>query len=140
MARRRLLVRAAGGLLWRDGTRGREVALVHRPRYEDWSLPKGKLERGETFRAAAVREVAEETGCAARLLGFAGCSLYLAGGRRPKLVLYWHMSVDGPCRFEPSSEIDRVEWLLPAEALARLEHRAERRLLVRAARRAGRTR
>ncbi|MGH3439069.1 MAG: NUDIX hydrolase, partial [Sciscionella sp.] len=57
------MVRAAGGVLWRfAATSGVEVALIHRPRYDDWSLPKGKLEDGETLAAAAVREIAEETG------------------------------------------------------------------------------
>jgi 8-oxo-dGTP diphosphatase len=140
MARRfRLLIRAAGGLLWRDGARGRELAVVHRPRHRDWSLPKGKLERGEGFRAAALREVQEETGHAARLLGFAGYTLYVAK-RRPKLVLFWHMAADGDGAFEPSKEVDRVEWLPPAAAIDRLTHPSERRLVGRAARRTGTTR
>jgi 8-oxo-dGTP diphosphatase len=134
VARHRLLIRAAGGLLWRDGPNGRELALVHRPRHRDWSLPKGKLERGEGFRAAALREVEEETGHPARLLRFAGYTLYLAR-RRPKLVLFWHMATDGASSFEPNDEIDRVEWLNPADAVGRLTHAGERRLLARAARR-----
>ncbi len=133
MPRLRLLVRAAGGLVWRDGAGGRELALVHRPRHRDWSLPKGKLEQGEGFRAAALREVREETGHAARLLRFAGFTLYLAA-RRPKLVLFWHMAADGASSFTPNDEVDRVEWLDPADALARLTHSGERRVVARALR------
>jgi 8-oxo-dGTP diphosphatase len=129
----RLVIRAAGGLLWRDGARGPELAIVHRPQHRDWSLPKGKLERGEGFRAAALREVHEETGQAAHLVGFAGYTLYLAK-RRPKLVLFWHMAADGDGAFAPSHEVDRVEWLSPAAALERLTHPTERRLVARAAR------
>jgi 8-oxo-dGTP pyrophosphatase MutT (NUDIX family) len=127
----RLVIRAAGGLLWRDGARGRELAIVHRPRRRDWSLPKGKLERGEGFRAAALREVREETGHAARLLGFAGYTLYVAK-RRPKVVLFWHMAADGASAFEPSAEVDQVEWLAAADAIRRLTHPNERRLVARA--------
>jgi 8-oxo-dGTP diphosphatase len=130
---RRLLVRAAGGLLWRAGPRGPELAVIHRPRHRDWTLPKGKLELGESFRDAALREVAEETGCGARLLRFAGFTFYLAAGR-PKLVAFWHMRADACSPFEPSEEVDRLEWLTPPEAGARLDHAGERRMLARARR------
>lgn len=75
-----------------------------------------------------MREVAEETGCRARLGEFAGYTLYRVK-RRPKLVLFWHMFVAGACRFEPNGEVDRLEWLRPSEALAKLNHDVERRLL-----------
>jgi 8-oxo-dGTP pyrophosphatase MutT (NUDIX family) len=130
VARFRVVVLAAGGLLWRDGPRGPELALVHRPRYDDWSLPKGKLERGERFRAAAVREVTEETGFTPQLGAFAGLTLYVAK-RRPKLVLFWHMEADGKGAFEASHEVDRLEWLSPRDALQRLAHPGERRLVAR---------
>ncbi len=138
MSRSRLLVLAAGGLVWRDGPGGPALALVHRPRYDDWSLPKGKLERGEAFRAAAVREVTEETGLAPRVDGFAGFTLYVAK-RRPKLVLFWHMD-GGDGAFVPNDEVDRLEWLTPADAVARLAHAGERRLVARVTRRGARGR
>ncbi len=127
---RPLLVRAAGGLLWRAGREGPELALVHRPRRRDWSLPKGKLEPGESFLTAALREVAEETGCRASPLGFAGWTFYLAG-RRPKLVLFWHMATAFAGHFMPGEEVDEVAWLAPARALERLDHASERRLVER---------
>ncbi len=117
-------IQAAGGLVWRGG----RLAVIHRPKHRDWSLPKGKLEPGETFPDAALREVAEETGCRARLGAFAGYTLYRVK-RRPKLVLFWHMFAEGACRFEANGEVDRLEWLRPSEALAKLNHEVERRLL-----------
>jgi 8-oxo-dGTP diphosphatase len=108
--------------------------VIHRPRHGDWSLPKGKLDPGESFLGAAIREVAEETACAARPRGFAGFTLYVAR-RRPKIVLYWHMQVEHEGSFTPNDEVDEVLWLAPAEALARLDHAGERRLVRRALRR-----
>jgi 8-oxo-dGTP diphosphatase len=118
------VVQAAGGLVWRSG----RLAVVHRPKHGDWSLPKGKLEPGETFPDAALREVAEETGCRARLGEFAGYTLYRVK-RGPKLVLFWHMVAVAPRRFEPNGEVDRIEWLRPSQALSRLDHAAERHLV-----------
>ena len=124
------LVRAAGGVLWRTGPGGPEVALVHRPRHGDWSLPKGKLEHGERFADAALREVREETACGARLDRFAGFTLYRVK-RHPKLVLFWHMlATAGGGSFEPNDEIDGVAWLDPRDATARLTYRSERLLLA----------
>jgi 8-oxo-dGTP pyrophosphatase MutT (NUDIX family) len=122
------VVKAAGGLVWRAGRKGPRLAVVHRPRQDDWRLPKGKLKPGEDFTEAAAREVAEETGCRPRLVEFAGYALY-ARNRRPKVALFWHMTADGESCFEPNDEIDRVKWLTPEDALGRIEHPAERRLL-----------
>lgn len=120
------LARAAGGVVWRKD--GRNLAVVHRPRRADWSLPKGKLDPGESWHAAALREVSEETGYRARAIEFAGAKLRL-DRTTPKLVLYWHMQVIGEGVPPREEEIDQVLWLAPSEALERLDHESDRRLL-----------
>jgi 8-oxo-dGTP diphosphatase len=125
------VILAAGGLVWRDSPRGREIAVVHRPKYDDWTLPKGKLDAGESWQEGAVREVEEETGFEVRLGAFAGGYTYLAR-RAPKVVLYWHMEVDGESPFAPDdpAEVDAVEWLSPDEARGRLTYTRERSVLA----------
>jgi 8-oxo-dGTP diphosphatase len=87
-----------------------EVALVHRPGRNDWSLPKGKLDPGESFEECALREVLEETGFRCRLLSFVGFTEYRDRRGRPKVVGYWVMEVlDG--EFAVSSEVDDLQWL-----------------------------
>ena len=114
--------------MWLDAKGGPLLAVVHRPKQNDWSLPKGKLENGETFPAAAVREVAEETGVQAELREFAGYA-FVRTRKRDKLVLFWHMAARGPSRFRPSQEVDRLEWLPPRQALARLDSETDREVL-----------
>jgi 8-oxo-dGTP diphosphatase len=122
-------VRAAGGLLVRE--RGGvlvEVAVVHRPRYDDWSLPKGKLAAGEGWEEGAVREVAEETGLRCE----PGLELEPARYRdrrgRPKLVRYWLMRPLAG-EFEPSDEVDELRWLAPDAAVGLLSYEHDRRLV-----------
>lgn len=110
-------IRAAGAVLWRGGPDGLELALVHRPRYDDWSFPKGKLDRGESMAAAAVREVAEETGQRCRLGAALGDVHYdVPEGR--KLVRFWAAEALGG-DFAPNSETDELRWV-GASAAARL--------------------
>ncbi len=104
-------VRAAGGLIVRDGL----VVVVHRPRYDDWSLPKGKLDPGETFEQAAVREVREETGLECELGEELSSTSYHDRKGRSKLVRYWLMDPVGG-EFAPNDEVDELRWLTPAEA------------------------
>jgi 8-oxo-(d)GTP phosphatase len=118
------MIRAAGGVLWRSSDSGAvEIALVHRPRYDDWSLPKGKLRRGEHPVVTACREVAEETGVRAT----AGKRLdieHYDTPLGPKAVEYWMMQgPDGP--FTPTAEVDRLAWLPLADARWRLRYRRD---------------
>jgi 8-oxo-dGTP diphosphatase len=114
-------VHAAGGVVLRDGL----VALVHRPRYDDWSLPKGKLDDGESFEDAALREVEEETGLRCSLVRELPAIEYEVRGR-PKLVRYWAMEVVGETPFVPNEEVDQLRWVEPREALALLTYDRDR--------------
>jgi 8-oxo-dGTP diphosphatase len=110
-------VRAAGGVVKRDG----RIAVVHRPRYDDWSLPKGKLDPGETSEQAALREVWEETGLRCELGPELSSTSYHDRKGRSKVVRYWLMeAVEG--EFAPNDEVDELRWLEPAEAAALLTY------------------
>lgn len=122
------IIQAAGGLVWRTSQNGREIAVIHRGRYGDWTLPKGKLNPGESWQEAAVREVKEETGCSVELESFAGEVNYEVKGV-PKIVRFWNMTAVGECRFEPSEEVNQVLWLTAQKALERLDYAGERELL-----------
>jgi 8-oxo-dGTP diphosphatase len=117
-------VLAAGGVVIRDGT----VAVVHRPKYDDWSFPKGKLDAGEDFEAAALREVEEETGFRCRLLRELPSSKYRDAKGRDKLVRYWEMvPLEG--EFTATHEVDELRWLEPREAMPLLTYDRDRELL-----------
>jgi 8-oxo-(d)GTP phosphatase len=104
------VVQAAGGLVWRPGNRGPDIALVHRPRYDDWSFPKGKREAGEHLLRTAVREVREETGCQVVLGRPVGPSVYpVAAGI--KHVSYWAARFVASPGFVPNDEVDDVRWV-----------------------------
>jgi 8-oxo-dGTP diphosphatase len=118
-------VRAAGGLVVRDG----KVAVVHRPRYDDWSLPKGKLEPGESFEEAAVREIAEETGARARIVRELDSDRYIDNRGRPKLVRWYLMDVDDAGEFTPDDEVDELRWLAPERARDLVSYDHDRALL-----------
>jgi 8-oxo-dGTP diphosphatase len=117
-----LLVRAAGGIVERDG----HVLLVHRPKYDDWSFPKGKLEEGETWEEAAVREVEEETGLVCTAGEELGRTHYVVL-QGPKEVRYYRMSCDDDARAQ--NEVDEVRWVPLADARELLSHDRDRRLL-----------
>jgi 8-oxo-dGTP diphosphatase len=122
------MIEAAGGVLWRPGHDDVEVALVHRPKYDDWSIPKGKLKAGEPALDAALREVQEETGHTAEPGRPLGEIRYLKDGA-PKRVRYWAMRVTGG-RFTASDEVDALLWLTPREARLRVDpERGEARIL-----------
>lgn len=132
-------VRAAGGVVRRRvgrlGRRSLEVIVIHRPRYDDWSFPKGKLDDGEGFEAAALREVKEETGLACRLVADLGETRYPDRRGRPKLVRYWLMEEAEPTAaedgFVANEEVDEVRWMRPSEAATLLTYPHDRELLDR---------
>jgi 8-oxo-dGTP pyrophosphatase MutT (NUDIX family) len=132
-------VRAAGGVVWRrdDASRGGtdsagrvEVLLVHRPRYDDWSFPKGKLDAGEGFEGAALREVEEETGVRATLGAELPTIRYVDNRGRDKVVRYWAMTPVAEREWAPGDEIDDVRWVPLADAASLLTYRHDRALLA----------
>jgi 8-oxo-(d)GTP phosphatase len=126
-------VRAAGGVLWRRGPGGgREWAVIHRPRYDDWSLPKGKLEEGESLEVAALREVLEETGLEAKIVKTLDTIEYFfrAGDVLiKKRVDFYLMQHTGGALAPQLSEVDDVEWVPLSESVARASFDSEKKLL-----------
>jgi 8-oxo-dGTP diphosphatase len=123
------VVQAAGGVVWRRSPAGQlETLLVHRPRYDDWTVPKGKLDAGERHADAALREVEEETGLRCRLGPELVSTSYRDRRGRPKQVRYWAVTpVSG--RFEPTDEVDEVRWLPVDDAEALLSYPRDRAVL-----------
>lgn len=146
-------VLAAGVVVFRPG---RRVLLVHRPKYDDWSFPKGKLDRGEHHTVAAVREVAEETGLHVRLGPALAAQRYPLGGhperagapghpgtQRSKTVFYWAgraVGDDDVSGYRPNAEVDAVEWVDAEEAAERLTYPHDRTTLAEALKRRRKTR
>jgi len=124
------MIRAAGALLWRDNSDlSLEVALIHRPRYDDWSLPKGKLEMGETALQCAYREVQEETGIRATFTRQLGTVEYEESGQE-KRVKYWaaHCALTNS-EFVPNEEVDQMKWLPPSQALEQVTHDSDKSII-----------
>jgi 8-oxo-dGTP diphosphatase len=118
------VVRAAGGVVVRGG----RVLLVHRPKYDDWTFPKGKCEPGESDEACAVREVWEETGLRCVLGVELPATHYTDSRGRAKRVRWWRMeAVEGA--FVPSDEVDEIQWLKREEAAVLLSYRRDQVLL-----------
>ena len=127
------LVRAAGGVVVsRPAGRDVRVVIVHRPEYDDWSLPKGKCEAGEAWEACALREVEEETSLQCQLLGSLGSTEYRDRRGRPKEVRYWLMRPESGA-LQARLEVDDARWATPAEAIAKLTYEHDRELVARVA-------
>ena len=125
---------AAGGVVWRaTEDDGLQLALVHRPRYDDWSLPKGKLDRGETFEEAALREVEEEIGARCELGDELPPTTYRDHKGRSKIVRYWLMEAADDFAFAANDEVDELRWVAPSDAVALLSYDRDRALVDAAA-------
>ncbi len=128
------LVRAAGGVVWCQSADHIEVVVVHRPKYDDWSLPKGKLEEGESFATAAAREIVEETGAHGELGADLGEIRYTDHKDRPKVVRWWAMRAEEPGaegESDDPDEVDEVRWVSLRRAQKLLTYDTDREVLAR---------
>ena len=125
------VVRAAGGLVWRKGDGGKEIVVVHRPAYDDWSFPKGKLEDGESELQAALREVEEEVGVRCALGRDLGTISYVDSRGRPKIVRYWEMTLPDGTELRAANEVDDARWVTLADAEGMLTYDHDRAFLDR---------
>ena len=124
------VIKAAGGVVVRKSRSGEtEIAVIHRPEYNDWTLPKGKVEPDETPEDAAMREVREETGLRCELGRPLGCTAYVDRRGRDKVACYWLMEVKGG-RFKPGIEVDKLLWLPVDDAVKRLTYGRDKTLLL----------
>lgn len=125
------MIRAAGAVLWRETSeRVIELAIIHRPRYNDWSLPKGKMEPGETAVQCAFREVLEETGIRTRFSRHLGAVEYLESGTK-KRVQYWAAEARGAINsFTPNEEVDQLAWLPIELALEKVTHESDKEIIT----------
>src|SRR5262245_45918898 len=124
----RKIIYADGSNVQRAARSGRGVWLILRHKHQDWTLPKGHIEKGESWDVAALREVKEETGYDTVITSFAGFTTYNAKSK-PKVVLYWHMEPSGECEFKPNDEVSHYEWVSARESVDRLTYEKDKDLL-----------
>jgi 8-oxo-dGTP diphosphatase len=127
-------IKAAGGVVVRERDGVKQIAVIHRPRHRDWSLPKGKLDKGESFEEAAVREVEEETGLRCELGRELRPVTYNDRRGRSKVVRYWLMTPldKAKAKFKPNSEVDELRWLELDDATDLLDYEHDRELVRKA--------
>lgn len=124
------MIRAAGALLWRESQDLEvEIALIHRPRYDDWSLPKGKVEQGETALECAYRELIEETGIRASFTRQLGSVEYEESGQRKRVVFWAAQCALSASNFVANEEVDQLHWLSVDAALAKATHASDREMI-----------
>lgn len=122
-------IRAAGGVVMRRGAKGPEFLLVHRQRYDDWSLPKGKLDGNESYRQGALREIEEETRITPRAITKLGTIAYETPNRNHKVVRYWLAEAAKVRRFRPNREVDDIVWLSAKNARKLATYSRDREVL-----------
>ena len=115
------VIQAAGGIIWKKEGSLKKLAVVHRQKHNDWSLPKGKVDPGESWKKAALREVLEETGYVGKIKKYAGSISYLLDGK-PKVVLFWNMDAKTQDIEKMNGEVDEVRWLTVDEAAELLDY------------------
>ncbi len=125
----REIITAAGGLVFATIDGKRRVLVIHRPRYDDWSFPKGKHDDGESDRDAALREIEEETNVLGRIVARLSDVVYTTPNDNPKRVSYFAVRAVETPKFKPNSEVDRLEWLTKKQARKRLTYDHDRKLL-----------
>jgi len=123
------VIQAAGGVLWKKDGNQKKLAVVHRHKHKDWSLPKGKVDHGETWKEAALREVLEETGFQAKIKKYAGSISYLLDGK-PKVVLFWHMKIKSEKKSKMNGEVDEIRWVTIEEAKKILDYPEELKIIL----------
>ncbi len=122
-------IRAAGGVVMRPGPDGPEYLLVHRPRYDDWSLPKGKLDDNESYRTGALREIEEETRVIPRAITKLGSVAYDTRNRNHKVVRYWLAEAQKIRKFRKNAEVDEIVWLNAKKVRKRASYSRDREVL-----------
>jgi ADP-ribose pyrophosphatase YjhB (NUDIX family) len=121
---------AAGGLVVRQTQSGAEIAIIHRPKYNDWTLPKGKFEKKKdgSLLNTAIRKVKKEIGNDVQATNLVGAANYEVNGI-PKIVLFWNMAITDDAAFKPSKEVDRIVWLTPRKAYKKLSYITEKTII-----------